>query len=131
MNQFNIAILAVILSLSAAAVAEEPNDGYLTAEQYIEQASPFLHLSCEGAWNNVNEDPDAYIDIVNKLAAIGFINHSFDIAKMEALPAEELEAVRTEYYNEIGRLCMESPSMLLAGVVENALIDTFSSLMAE
>ena len=131
MNQFNIVLLAIFLSLSATAVAEEPDDGYLTAEQYIEQANPFLHLSCEGAWSAAGEDPDAYIDIVDKLAAIGFLNHNFDIAKMEALPAEELEAVRTEYYNEIGRLCMESPSMLLAGVVENALIDTFSSLTAE
>jgi hypothetical protein len=131
MNQFNITILAIVLSLSAAAVAEEPDDGYLTADEYIETARPFLHFSCEGAWNSVNEDPDAYIDIVNKLAAIGFINHNFDIAKMAALPAEELEAVRTEYYNEIGRQCREGPSMLLVGVVENALIDTFSSLTAE
>ena len=62
MNQFNITILAIVLSLSAAAVAEEPDDGYLTADEYIETARPFLHFSCEGAWNSVNEDPDAYIE---------------------------------------------------------------------
>ena len=131
MNKSKTFIIAIFLSLSAGAVADEHEDGYLTVDEYIEAARPFLHFSCEGAWDSVSEDPDAYIEIVNKLAAIGFINHDFDVAEMDALPAEELETVQIEYYNEIGRQCRESPSMLLVGVVENALIDTFSSLRAE
>ena len=128
MNRFNLALLAVLVSLSIGAAADEPEDGYLTTEEYIEQAGPFLHLSCERAWSSVNEDPEAYIDIVNKLGAIGFINHDLDVTRIEALPEADLETVRVQYYNEIGRLCRERPSMLLAGVIEQALIDVFSDL---
>ena len=131
MNKSKTFIIAIFLSLSAGAVADEHEDGYLTIDEYVEAARPYLHFSCEMNLLARTVATDAYIEIVNKLAAIGFINHDFDVAEMDALPAEELETVQIEYYNEIGRQCRESPSMLLVGVVENALIDTFSSLRAE
>lgn len=121
---------ALFLLLPGLAVADEPSEGYLTPEQYIEQARPYLHMSCESAWQSVDADAEAYVDIVNKLAPIGFINHGFDIAKLQALPAEELQALKVEYYNEIGSLCRENPKNLLAGVVEQAQVDAFARLDA-
>ena len=69
--------LALALSVCAVPVAgsAEEADNYLTVEEYIEQARPYLHLSCKGAWAQANEDAEVYIGIIDKLAAIGFINH--------------------------------------------------------
>jgi len=117
----------VLFALVPAARAQAPAET-LTVEQYVEQARPYLDLSCERAWTSVEGEGQAYIDIINKIAPIGFINHGFDVAKLEALPAEELQALKVEYYNEIGRLCREDPQSLLAGVVERALVSAFDKL---
>jgi hypothetical protein len=111
----------VMLAPTTAAAAE-------TNEEYIEEARPFLHLSCESAWEGVNRDEGAYLDILAKLAPVHFINYDFDVKKLEALPAKELESLRVEYYNEIGKACRENPSRLLAGVVEGALVNSFAKL---
>lgn len=117
----------VLLALAPALRAQAPAET-LTVEQYIEQARPYLDLSCERAWTSVEGDGQAYVDILNKIAPIGFINHGFDVAKLQALPADELEALRVEYYNEIGRLCRDDPQGLLAGVVEHALVFVFDKI---
>jgi len=115
--------LLILAPMAGDAISDEKKD--LTVEEYIEQARPYLHLSCEGAWAEANEEADPYIAIINKVSAIGFINHDFDIKKLEALPQPELEKVRAGYYNEIGRLCGENPRRLLAGVVDDALVRAF------
>ena len=120
------AALLIPALLPGVSTAEEKE--YLTAEQYVEQARPYLHLSCEGAWAEAKEDADAYIDVINKVTAIGFINHDFDIKKLDALAKPELEKVQAGYYNEIGRLCGENPKRLLAGVVEDALVRAFTTI---
>jgi len=109
----------VLLALAPALRAQAPAET-LTVEQYIEQARPYLDLSCERAWTSVEGDGQAYVDILNKIAPIGFINHGFDVAKLQAL--------KVEYYNEIGSLCREDPQSLLAGVVERALVSAFDKL---
>jgi hypothetical protein len=116
----------ILAPMAGEAAAEERE--YPAVEEYIEQARPYLHLSCEGAWAETNEDEDAYIDVINKVTAIGFINHDFDIKKLDALPPPELKKVQAGYYNEIGRLCGENPRRLLAGVVEDALVRVFAKV---
>jgi len=120
---------AVLIATTPAVIAQDEAGGEsMTVEEYVEQARPYLHLSCEGAWAQVNEDKEAYVDIINKLCAIGFINHEFDIDKLKALSEPDLEAVRVAYYNEIGQVCRENPKRLLAGVVEKALMDEFAKI---
>jgi hypothetical protein len=121
-----VATLLTLAPMAGGAADDEKE--YLTAEEYIEQARPYLHLSCEGAWAEAKEDADVYIDVINKVTAIGFINHDFDIKKLDALPQPELEKVQAGYYNEIGRLCGENPRKLLAGVVEDALVRAFTTI---
>jgi hypothetical protein len=123
--------VALIVIAPLVVAQEETGEQYLSVEEYIEQARPYLHLSCEGAWAEAGEDGQAYVDIINKIVAIGFINHDFDIKKLEALPAEELEATQVAYYNEVGRLCKENPRYLLAGVVEEALVGQFAKIAPE
>lgn len=121
---FLVAFALIIIAPTAKASAE-------TVEEYIEQARPFLHFSCLGAWEGVNRDEDAYLDILTKLAAIHFINYDFDIKKLQALPEKDLQERRVTYYNEIGRMCRETPTRLLAGAIERALVDSFAMLPPE
>lgn len=134
-RKFPRSALPLALALSVCAVpmaggAEEANN-YLTVEEYIEQARPYLHLSCRGAWAQAGEDAEAYIGIIDKLAAIGFINHELDVEALEKLGEMELEAFRVAYYNDIGAQCRENPNSLLAGVVEEALLETFTRIQPD
>ena len=114
-----------------AKASDESAKEYLTVEEYIVMARPYLHLSCEGAWNEANQEADPYIEIVNKISAIGFINHELDIEEVNAQPAEEVEALSIAFYNHIGRLCRDNPNNLLAGVVERALLYAFYKVTPE
>ena len=122
---------AVFLLVPAARSSAETKTEYLTAEEYIELARPYLHMSCEAAWANAEEDADAYIEIVDKVSAISFLNHDLDIEEVYAHSAEDVEALRVAYYTEIGRICRENPSNLLAGVVEQALLKAFEEVAPE
>lgn len=133
-NEFlGCALIAVALFLLIPAVGspEETSKEYLTAEEYVELAQPYLHMSCEGAWAKAEEDPDTYLAIVDKVSAITFLNHDLDIEEVYAHPEKDVEALRVEYYTEIGRRCKENPSKLLAGVVERSLLQAFSIIAPE
>ena len=116
----------LLLLVPAMGVAGEAEKEYLTAEEYIELARPYLHLSCANAWAEVEEDQDAYLAIIDKMSAIGFLNHDLDVAKLGELADEDLTAVQTDFYTLIGQLCRENPHNLLAGVVEEALLRAFT-----
>lgn len=135
-NRFGIVGLSLLAAGLIVAVpivvgAAESEKDYLTAEEYIEAAQPYLHLSCEGAWNQANQEADAYIDIINTVSAISFLNHELDIEEVYKQPEDEVEALRVGFYNEIGRLCGDNPHRLLAGVVERALMDSFMNIAPE
>jgi hypothetical protein len=123
--------VALFLLIPVSGFSEEATKEYLTAEEYIELAQPYLHLSCEGAWAEAEEDGEAYIQIVNKVSAIGFLNHDLDIEDVYRHSEEEVGTLRVEYYNEIGRLCGENPNLLLAGVVERSLLHAFTKIAPE
>ena len=133
-------IIWVVAALLAAALfmwgpTSEPTrastDEYLTVEEYIEQARPYLHMSCEAAWTEAEEDPEAYITIVDKVSAISFLNHDLDIEEVYAHSAEDQEALRVDYYTAVGDICRKNPSNLLAGVVERALLQAFTDIAPE
>jgi hypothetical protein len=107
------------------------SEDYLTVEEYIEQARPYLHMSCEAAWAEAEEDADAYVEIVDKVSAISFLNHDLDIEDVYDHSAEDVEALRVAYYTEVGSQCKENPNNLLAGVVERALLGAFNKVAPE
>jgi len=122
------AAVGLLLLVPAMGVAGEGEKEHLTAEEYIELARPYLHLSCETAWAQVEEDQDAYLAIIDKMTAIGFLNHDLDVAKLGALAEEDLTVVQTDFYTQIGKKCRENPHNLLAGVVEEALLHAFVNI---
>ena len=133
-------IIWAVAALLAAALfmwgpTSEPTrastDEYLTVEEYIEQARPYLHMSCEAAWAEAKEVPEAYITIVDKVSAISFLNHDLDIEEVYAHSAEDQEALRVDYYTAVGDSCRENPNYLLAGVVERALLQAFTDIAPE
>lgn len=121
-----LAAVALMLLVPVIGIAGGGDEEYLTAEEYIEAARPYLHLSCANAWAEVEEDQDAYLAIIDKMAAIGFLNHDLDVVKLGELAEDDLTAVQTEFYTEIGKKCRANPHNLLSGVVEEALLEAFT-----
>lgn len=126
-----VLVAAMFLWIPAPRSSSGSAKEYLTVEEYVEQAQPYLHLSCGRAWEQVDMEADAYLEIVDKVSAITFLNHDLDIEEVYAHSAEDVESLRVAYYTEVGRLCKENPNMLLAGVVEHALLKAFSQIAPE
>ena len=126
-----LVVVALFLLTPASSISQEASNEYLTAEEYIELARPYLHMSCEAAWAEAEEVPEAYVGIVDKVSAITFLNHDLDIEEVYQHSEKDVEMLRVTYYNEVGRLCKENPSNLLAGVVEKALLEAFSKVTPE
>jgi hypothetical protein len=124
-------VAALLLWAPATGSSDETGKEYLSVEEYIEQARPYLHLSCEGAWELAAMDADAYLEIVDKVSAISFLNHDLNIEEVYDHSAEEVEALRVDYYTEIGQRCKENPKKLLAGVVERSLLTAFNKVAPE
>lgn len=118
-----LASIALLLGAWAFPVFAEEE---MTIEQYINAASPYLHHSCESAWDASGQDPDGYVAIINRFVAIVFINHDFDIQRIADASAADQERLRVLFYDEIGERCAADPQKLLAGVVENSLVFAFA-----
>ena len=113
-----IGLAGILLSFYANSVIADEEK---TIEQYIEEAQPYLHLSCQGAWDVSGEDPDEYVAIMNRFVSIAFINHDFDVERIYAAPQADQDELSVLFYNEIGQRCQENPQRLLAGIVERSL----------
>ena len=92
-----------------------------TIDDYIEEARPYLHHSCQSAWVASGENPDEYVAIMNRFVAIAFINHDFDVKRIDDAPQADQEELRVIFYDDIGKRCEEHPDRLLAGIVERSL----------
>lgn len=112
--------------LASPAVADEK-----TVEEYIETAQPYLHLSCEDAWELTGADEDEYINIIHHLVAITFINFDFDVELIQQAPKADQEKLSKAFYDEVGRRCRERPQLLLAGVVDGSLVYAFGEVVSE
>lgn len=51
-------------------------------EDYISQAQPYLHLSCEGLVNALNEDEEQIEKAIGLMLAVSLINRNIDITKL-------------------------------------------------
>jgi len=120
---FGGAILLFCANAIPVAGAQEKAIG-----DYINEASPYLHHSCESAWAAANENAEDYIGMINKFVAIVFINHDFDVKRIDEAPPADQEQLRVIFYNEIGKRCEADPQKLLAGVVERSLVFAFDEM---
>jgi hypothetical protein len=116
------AVIVFLLSTHALTVFGEEEK---TIEQYINDAAPYLHHSCESAWDASGQDAEEYVAIINRFVAVVFINHDFDIQRIADAPEAEQEQLKVLFYDEIGERCAADSQKLLAGVVENSLIHAF------
>lgn len=120
---FVSAMLIFATPVSSVFAADE-----MTIDDYIDEARPYLHLSCESAWEFTGEDKEEYVAIINKFVAIIFINHNFDVSLLEEAPEADQEQLKVIFYNKIGEQCQETPQELLAGVVESSLVYAFDEM---
>ena len=129
-KKFGVSISGICLLLCAFSVpviAEQEK----TIDDYINEASPYLHHSCESAWAASNEDGEKYVGMIKRMVAILFINHDFDVKRIDEAPAPDQEQLKVIFYNEIGKRCEEKPQSLLAGIVEGSLIHAFDEMKAK
>ena len=96
-----------------------------TIDEYISDATPYLHHSCESAWGASGQNAEEYVAIINRFVSVIFINHDFDIQRIADAPAADQEQLREIFYDGIGERCAADPQKLLAGVVENSLVFAF------
>lgn len=115
-------MLLCAYSLPAIAAQEKSID------DYINEARPYLHHSCESAWAASNENGEEYVGMINRFVAIMFINHDFNVQRLDDAPAADQEQLRVIFYDEIGKRCEEDPQKLLVGVVERSLVYAFDEM---
>jgi hypothetical protein len=121
---------SIILASSLLAITANAEE-QKTVEDYINEARPYLHLSCELAWQKSGPNDDEYINIINRIVAISFINHNFDVALVNNEPEAEQERLRKAFYDDIGKQCSKRPQRLLAGVIDRSLVRAFVEIVPE
>ena len=117
--------LAVIVFLLGANALPVFGEEEMTIEQFINDATPYLHHSCESAWDASGQDAEEYVAIINRFVPVIFINHDFDIQRLADAPEAYREQLKVLFYDEIGERCAADSQKLLAGVVENSLVHAF------
>ncbi len=100
-------------------------------EDYLDEARPYLHHSCESAWAATDENAEDYIAIINQFVGVIFINHDFDVSEIAEAPEADQKKLQVMFYDEVGKLCAEDPQRLLAGVVERSLVYAFDEIEKE
>jgi len=119
------AMVATISLLLGAYVIPVFGEEEKTIDEYISDATPYLHHSCESAWDASGQDPEEYVAIINRFVAVIFINHDFDIQRIADASEADQEQLKVLFYDEIGERCAADSQKLLAGVVENSLVHAF------
>jgi hypothetical protein len=112
---------AIVLLLGAYALPVFGEEE-MTIEQYISEATPYLHHSCESAWDASGQDAEEYVAIINRIVAVVFINHDFDIQRIADAPEADQEQLKVLFYDEIGERCAADSQKFIAGVVESSLV---------
>ena len=74
--------VATIIFLLGAYALPVLGEEEKTIEQYISDATPYLHHSCASAWDASGQDGEKYVEMINRFVAVIFINHDFDIQRI-------------------------------------------------
>lgn len=114
---FAPAVLLFTSTVTPVFAAEE-----MTIDNYIDAARPYLHHSCESAWDASGQNAEEYVAMINRVVAVVFINHDFDIQRLADAPEADQEQLSVLFYDEIGERCAADSQKLLTGVVENSLV---------
>jgi len=100
-------------------------------DDYLDDARPYLHHSCESAWTATGESAEEYVAIINRFVGVIFINHDFDVSEIAEAPEADQKRLQMLFYNEVGKRCSENPERLLAGIVEGSLVYAFAEIQKE
>ena len=100
-------------------------------DDYLDDARPYLHHSCESAWEATGESAEEYVAIINRFVGVVFINYDFDVNQIAEAPEADQKRLQMLFYNEVGKRCSEDPERLLAGIVEGSLVYAFAEIQKE
>lgn len=123
--------LSAVFILSGLVLKAASSDEEHTAEWYLDQARPYMMLSCEDAWDLAEQDVDKFVELIGTVSAVSFYNHDFNLERLTNLPEEKRELLVKEFYEGIGEFSEKNPQSLLAGVIDFALMDAIAKVKAE
>lgn len=103
---------------STGPLAEAPN------RDYIKEAQPYLHLTCEGLVEAYGKDEKKTESIVELMVAVSLINRSIDITKL--IESKEDEAEFGKYLEKaLTSQCEADVESLMIANVDNAIVYAF------
>lgn len=121
----SVAFVSLLIGVYGLPVAQGQEE---SIDTYLEDARPYLHHSCESAWEATGESAEEYVAIINRFVAVIFINYEFDVTQLEKAPKADQDRLQVMFYNEVGKLCAEDPRRLLAGIVERSMVYAFDEV---
>jgi len=121
----NLVILAIsgfiFVGMSSGAFAEEKK-----AEEYINEASQYLYLSCEGLVAAFGEEGEKVEEVVKLMVAVSFINRQIDAA--EFLPEESDRQAFGEFLEKaLTAQCEDDIQSLMVTNVDRAVAYAFEA----
>ncbi len=95
------------------------------AEQYVDDALPLMYHTCA----SVVEESDGkteYVDkVIRALLAVSLYNREIDISKYAKTDEDKTE-LQKKFASELGDACEEDNNALLAGVIDDAVVEVLS-----
>jgi hypothetical protein len=117
-----LALIAVaVLAVSTAPFAQQ-NEEVLTIDDYVEMARPNMHHSCRSAWEAVEGDETALLEMIGPMIAISLYNRDVDLVAL-AESRGGAEPLRAEFYEVLKDAFVSDHDALLAGVIDHAVAE--------
>lgn len=119
----------LILGITSSVYAEEKPKKE-TEIDYIAEAQPYLHLSCEGLVNALGEDEEKLEKAIGLMMAVSLINRNIDITKL--ITTKEAEGEFREFLEKaLRKQCENDAQTLMAAYVDRAIVYAFSATPEE
>lgn len=93
---------------------------------YITEAQPYLHLSCEGLVDVLGEDEEKIENVIGLMMAVSLINRNIDITKLITTEKSETE-FRTFLEKALRKQCADDAQSLMVTNVDRAIAFAFSA----
>jgi hypothetical protein len=95
------------------------------AEKYVDDALPLMYHTCA----SVVEESDGkteYVDkVIRALLAVSLYNREIDISKYAKTDEDKTE-LQKKFASELGEACEKDNNALLAGVIDDAVVEVLS-----
>jgi hypothetical protein len=95
------------------------------AEKYVDDALPLMYHTCASVVDE-SKGQTEYVDkVIRALVAVSLYNREIDISKYVKTDEDKTE-LQKKFAAELGEACEEDNNALLAGVIDDAVVEVLS-----